>query len=124
MRERPGVAVDFALASAVKNQSIDVDKFMELWALLSSQGLLQALEAAAGKTVSLYLFDPAAGGPKVEMLVDVTDGRAGVDRGDGARWGRWVAEGGSVRIVLDDGSGEYVLSGDDPGARMSWLAKA
>jgi hypothetical protein len=104
------------LKTVVKDQTIDLERFMEVWSLLSSKDLLQALEASAGKTVSLFICESQ--NARVELLLDVASARVGVDAGEGARWGRWSASGDQVRISLDDGS-EYKLTGLDPGATFT-----
>jgi hypothetical protein len=104
------------LTTAVKDRAIDLESFMDVWSLLSSKDLLQALEASAGKTVSLFVFESKDA--RVEMLLDVASARVGVDLGKGARWGGWSASGDEIQISLDDGS-VYKLSGLEPGATLS-----
>ena len=99
------------LTTVVKDREINLESFMEVWPLLSHKGLLQALEACAGKKISLFVGEGADG--RVEMLLDVDAARVGVDLGQGVRWGRWSASGDGVQISLEDG-GECHLTGTEP----------
>ncbi|MBN2371810.1 MAG: hypothetical protein JXO72_15115 [Vicinamibacteria bacterium] len=104
------------LTTVVRDKAIDLDGFMEVWPLLSSKDLLQALESCSGKTVSLFLCESQDA--RAEMLLDVVSARVGVDFGEGVRWGRWREAEGGVQIKLEDGV-EYTLSGLDVGAILS-----
>jgi hypothetical protein len=103
--------MDARLKTVVKDREINLESFMEVWSLLSSKGLLQALEASAGKKISLFIAEGAGG--RVEMLLDVAAARVGVDLGQGVRWGRWTASGAGAQISLEDG-GECRLTGTEP----------
>ncbi len=109
------------LTAAREKRKLDVDQFMDIWPLLTSRDLLQALEGCAGKTVSV-LSAGAPGEPgHVEFLVDHDGQRAMVDSGAGGKWGQWVAQDPGARLVLEDGAWE--LSGTAVGAEVSWRAR-
>jgi hypothetical protein len=109
--------METTITQAVEHQSLDLDRFLELWPLLTSKHLLQALEAAAGKTVSLFVAAPE-GVQRVEILVDHDDGRAAVDDGSGCRWGSYAEEGNGGTVTLDDASGSWQLAGRAAGAAL------
>ena len=109
--------METTITQAVERQSLDLDRFLELWPLLTSKHLLQALEAAAGKTVSLFVA-ASQGAPRIEILVDHDDGRAAVDDGGGCRWGSYAEEGDGGTIVLDDRGGSWQLAGRAVGAAL------
>ena len=74
------------LSQAIERCLLDLDRFLEVWPLLTSRDLLQALEACSGKTI--HLFAAGTAPERIEILVDCDAGRAAVDTGTGARWGR------------------------------------
>jgi ethanolamine utilization protein EutA (predicted chaperonin) len=112
--------MEATLSQAVERQPLDLDRFLELWPLLTSKPLLQALEAAAGRTVSLFVAAPA-GGSRIEILVDHDAGRAAVDDGASCRWGAFSIEGEGCRIALEDAGGTWQLSSRNVGARLCLL---
>jgi hypothetical protein len=101
------------LTHAVHDRTIDLDSFIDVWPLLSSKELLQALEASAGKKICIFIGESADA--RVEMLLDVALGRVGIDAGQGVRWGKWLKSGDAVQIRFEDSS-ECSLSGTEPGA--------
>jgi hypothetical protein len=108
------------LTQAVERQVLDLDHFLQLWPLLTSRPLLQALEADAGRTVSVFVAAPERGA-RIEVLVDHDAGRAAIDDGTGCRWGSFATEGDGGRITLEDGSGSWQLTGRSPGSDLRWL---
>jgi hypothetical protein len=111
------------LSHAVERVVLDVERFLEVWPLFTSHGLLQHLEASSGKTVSVYVAGPDQGPERIEILLDCDAGRAALDSGSGLRLGSWLADGSGARIPLEDGSGEWHLSGTSPGATATWRPK-
>jgi hypothetical protein len=110
------------VSQAIERCTLDLDRFLEIWPLLTSHDLLQALEACSGKTVSLCVATAADGAGRVEILLDCDSGRAAVDAGSGGRWGQWQSDGDSARILLEDKSGEWRLSKMALGATLAWHA--
>lgn len=110
------------LSQAIERCSLDLDRFLEVWPLLTSRDLLQVLEACAGKTIDFF----GAGAPpeRIEIVVDCDAGCAAVDAGSGARWGTWQPSGNGARVILEDGSGEWHLSALSAGAKLSWEPRA
>jgi hypothetical protein len=112
------------LTQAVERCLLDLERFLEVWPLLTSRDLLQALEALSGKTVSLYVAAPAGGDARVELLVDCDAARAAIDAGSGARWGSWKTEAAGARLTLEDGSGDWQLAGLTAGASLSLVPRS
>jgi hypothetical protein len=115
--------VERRLDDAVEHLDLSLDRFLEVWPLLTSHDLLQALEACAGKPIDLYTSGPKDQAERVEILVDVTADRALVDAGAGGRWGRWSRTGSPARIELEDSSGAWVLGGTSRGSPLHFEAR-
>ena len=110
------------LSQVIERCLLDLDRFLEVWPLLTSRDLLQALEACSGKTI--HLFAAGTAPERIEILVDCDAGRAAVDTGTGARWGTWQTSGPSACVALDDQSGEWRLSALSVGATLTWAPRA
>jgi hypothetical protein len=110
------------LSQIVERCPLDLDRFLEVWPLVTSRDLLQALEACSGKTI--HFFGTQAASERVEILVDCEAGRAAVDSGSGARWGTWQTSGPGACVTLDDQTGEWQLSALSAGATLTWAPRA
>jgi hypothetical protein len=106
------------LSQAIERCLLDLERFLEIWPLVTSRDLLQALEACSGKTISLFTAGEGPG--RIEILVDCDKGRAAVDAGAGAHWGAWQPSGSGAHVLLDDHSGEWQLSALTAGATATW----
>jgi hypothetical protein len=110
------------LSQAIESCLLDLNRFLEVWPLVTNRDLLQALEACSGKRISFFAAGDGPG--RIEILADCDAGRAAVDNGSGARWGAWQPSGSGACVVLDDHSGEWQLSALTAGATVSWAPAA
>jgi hypothetical protein len=115
--------VQTTLTQVVERVTLDIESFLTVWPLLASRDLLQLLESSSGKRVSVYVAGPPEGPERVEILLDCQAARAAVNSGSGLRFGQWTPDGSAVRIVLEDGSGDWQLTGTSVGATACWSPK-